>query len=87
MMRIFIMPGCPHCAKLRHVIEDLCNEDPRYKNVDIEYIDETKEVELADSYDYYYVPSIFVGDVKKHEGVVDPEHIREVFDEYLEGKR
>lgn len=51
MMRIFIMPGCPHCAKLRHVIEDLCNEDPRYKNVDIEYIDETKEVELADSYD------------------------------------
>lgn len=81
-MKIFILENCPHCRNAKRWIEELCEENSDYKNIAIEYIDEQKESVLANQYDYYYVPSIFVGDKKLHEGVASKEGIKKIFDQY-----
>ena len=42
-------------------------------------IDERKDPETADKYDYYYVPCFFVGDEKIAEGVPTEENIEKAF--------
>lgn len=81
-MKIFILEKCPHCLNARQWIEELCNENPKYKEIEIEYIDEKKQSEIADQYDYYYVPSIYVEDKKVHEGVASKDIIKNIFDSY-----
>lgn len=86
MMRVFILENCPYCKRARGYIKQLKEEDERYQKIDIEYIDEAKEEELANSYDYYYVPSFFDGDRKLHEGAINKDEVKQLFDEYLGGK-
>lgn len=86
MMRVFILENCPYCKRARDYIKQLKEEDERYQKIDIEYIDEAKEEELANSYDYYYVPSFFDGDKKLHEGAINKGEVKQLFDEYLGGK-
>lgn len=82
-MKLFILQDCPHCIRARNWIQELYQENPQYQEIPLEIIDEAVEVELANSYDYYYVPSIFDGDQKKHEGVASKQIIKDIFDEYL----
>lgn len=82
-MRLFILENCPHCRRARDWMKELCEENPIYKDIPIELIDEAKEIELADSYDYYYVPCFFDGDQKLHEGVASKQIIKDIFDDYL----
>jgi len=86
MMRVFILENCPHCIRARNYIKELKEEDDKYRNIEIEYIDEAIEEELANSYDYYYVPSFFDGDKKLHEGTINKKEVKALFDEYLGGK-
>ena len=44
------------------MIEALFAAHPEYKEVPFVRIDEKKEPELADKYDYYYVPCFFAGE-------------------------
>lgn len=55
------IPGCPYCANARKAISLLKGEE-RYRDVEVEEIDETTQPELAAPYgkDYYYVPSLFI---------------------------
>ena len=39
--------------------------------------------ELADQYDYYYVPALFDGNTKLHEGVASKDGLKKIFDQYL----
>ena len=64
---LFYMVGCPYCNRARKAVEELKREDERCAQVDIEWIDERKESALAEQYDYYYVPSIFLGKTKLYE--------------------
>lgn len=82
-MKLFYLEHCPHCIRARKWIQELYEENPAYQEIPIEMIDEAKEVELADSYDYYYVPCLFDGETKLHEGVMSKEIIRQIFDTYL----
>lgn len=82
-MKLFILENYPHCMRARHWIEELCEENPLYRDIPIELIDEAKEVELADSYDYYYVPCFYDGNIKLHEGSASKEIIKNIFDDYL----
>ncbi len=86
-MRVFILENCPYCKRAINYINRLKAENKQYQNIDIEYIDEVKESELADSYDYYYVPSFFDGNRKLHEGAIKEEQVKKIFDEYLGGKK
>lgn len=53
--------------------KQLASEDPEIAAIEVEKIEETEEAELAERYDYYYVPTIYVGETKLHEGAFDPE--------------
>ena len=46
-------------------------------------IEESEQSELADTYDYYYVPCFFEGTKKLHEGAITKEAIQKIFDDYL----
>ena len=48
-------------------MEALLAEDPALREVEMEWIVETECAEVADSYDYYRVPSIFLGREKLYE--------------------
>lgn len=79
----FLMPTCPHCKRAEGFLAELCEEDARYRAIPIERVDETRETERAEQYDYFYVPCFFLGDEKLHEGAVTKEAVRAVLDRAL----
>jgi glutaredoxin len=78
-VKMFLMETCPHCKKALALMEEICGEHPEYRGVAVKRIDETKESEYANTFDYYYVPTYFVGDEKVHEGVPSKEAIEKVY--------
>ena len=82
-MKMFILENCPHCKRARACIEEWKQENPIYQSIEIELIDEQENIEIANRYDYYYVPALFDGNIKLHEGVASKEGIRKIFDKYL----
>ncbi|MDD4160630.1 MAG: thioredoxin family protein [Synergistaceae bacterium] len=78
-IKMFMFDGCPHCRKAREIIASLLESEPEYKKINFVMIDEKIESEVADKYDYYYVPAFYVGEKKMHEGKVDAEIIKKVF--------
>ncbi|NLZ48038.1 MAG: glutaredoxin [Clostridiales bacterium] len=81
---MFILAGCPYCRKALSWMEELKKENPKYTNIPIKIIDESKEADLANQYDYYYVPSYYIGNEKLHEGAVKKEIIQNIFEKALE---
>ncbi len=79
----FYLDGCPHCKKADKLIDSLISENPEYGKIPIQRIEEREEADLANSYDYYYVPCFFLDGVKLHEGAVTMAEIREVLDAAL----
>ena len=61
-IEIFYLKGCPYCDKARQAAAELLREEPAYGALTIRWIEENEEPELANSRDYYRVPSVF------HEG-------------------
>jgi hypothetical protein len=62
-------------------MEEICKEHPEYRKVTIQKIDETKDPDYAATFDYYYVPTFYVGDAKIHEGTPTKEAIEKVYAE------
>jgi glutaredoxin len=82
-VKMFIMGTCPHCKKALSLMKEICSERPEFGAVEIKITDETKEPEYAERFDYYRVPTFFVGDAKLHEGVPSREAIVNVYEEAL----
>lgn len=82
-MRMFILKNCPHCKRAIGWIEELKRENPEYEKIEIELVDEQINSELANQYDYYYVPALYDGESKLHEGVATKNGIKSIFDLYL----
>jgi len=61
------MFGCPYCKNADRAIEELIKENQEYKGLEIERINETLHPLKVRNYDYYYVPSMFIGDSKIYE--------------------
>ena len=88
-IEIFYLTGCPYCDSARQAVAELLNEDPAYGSLSLKWIEENEEAELADSRDYYRVPSLFYHGDKLYE--CSPlhsyraikEHIRTAFDRAL----
>ena len=85
-LTMFVLAACPHCNRALGWMEDLYAENPMYKTIEIEKIDEGTHPAIADQYDYYYVPTFFMGDQKLHEGVASLDIIRDVFDTAMAGE-
>lgn len=80
-IKMFIMETCPHCRRAIELMEEIFFEHPEYRDIPLRKIDENAEADYANTFDYYYVPTFFVGDVKVHEGIPSKDDIRKVFEE------
>jgi glutaredoxin len=69
-LTVFILRNCPFCKRALQYITELKKENPEFKNIKLDIIDEEERKELADSYDYYYVPTFYMGKEKLHEGAI-----------------
>ena len=67
MLRYFYLRGCPYCVYADRAIEELKAEEPRFAAIEIERIEEEDRKDVADLYDYYYVPTFFEGKRKLFE--------------------
>ncbi len=76
---MFMFEACPHCKLARKCIEELKKDHPEYASIPFEMIDERKHPEVAEKYDYYYVPTFFVDGVKVHEGHAEKDDVEKVF--------
>lgn len=80
---MFYLPTCPYCKQALTWNSELIAENPAYAGLELELVDEKREAARAEQFDYYYVPTYYVGDDKLHEGAADKEKIRAVFEAAL----
>ncbi len=76
--KMFYLESCPHCRRAFKMLEELQAKNPKYSDVEIELIEESKNVHIAEAHDYYLVPTFFVDGVKIHEGIPTMDKIEEV---------
>ncbi len=83
-VKLFYLKTCPFCKKALRYIEEAKKAHPELAPVQIEMIEESEEPDVADQYDYYYVPTFYVDGVKVHEGGIYPEEVEQVLRRALE---
>ncbi|HWQ58583.1 MAG TPA: thioredoxin [Clostridia bacterium] len=84
-LKLFYLPGCPHCQLALKCIDQLRAENSRYSDIEIEMIDEGRHRALANTYDYWLVPCFYLDQDKLHEGHAEKEDVRRVFDKAIAG--
>lgn len=65
---MFRFEGCPYCRAAEDWIQEVTRECPELSAVEIERVDEKKHPDIADQYDYWYVPTFYMDGKKVHEG-------------------
>ncbi|MCX7781758.1 MAG: thioredoxin family protein [Negativicutes bacterium] len=78
-MLMFIMDSCPHCKKALAWMEELKQEIPQYADIEVNIVDEKAHPDIANQYDYYYVPTYYIAENKVHEGAATKDIVRKVF--------
>lgn len=78
-LTLFYFDECPHCVNAFRWQEELFSAHPEYREVPLRLINEKKQAEYADSFDYYYVPTYYLEGKKLHEGVTDKTLIEDAF--------
>jgi Glutaredoxin and related proteins len=81
-IKLFYLRQCPFCKKALLYIDELKQQDA-YKDIQIEMIEESEQPEVADQYDYYYVPTFYVDGEKVHEGGIFPNEVEELLKKAL----
>ena len=79
-IKMFMKSTCPYCMEARRWMNVLIAENEKYKSLEITMVDENVHPDIAAQYDYYYVPTYYVGDEKVHEGAANREKVKRVFD-------
>ena len=83
---MFYQPMCPFCKKAFKFIEELQAENEAFRSIELKKIDELQEPELANRYDYYYVPTFYDEKGKKlHEGGIYKEEMRGLLQSVIDG--
>lgn len=83
-LTMFVLEDCPYCKQAFAIQEQLCRQEPRYREIEIQVIEEEQHKDIAAQYDYYYVPCYFIGKQKLFEGVPTPKIIRNVLETALQ---
>ena len=76
---MFMFASCPHCKLALKCIDELKAAHPEYAAVPFEMIDERKQPDVAEKYDYYYVPTFYVDGEKVHGGHAEMADVEKVF--------
>ena len=66
-VKAFILSGCPYCKKARLAYNELCENNASYREVPVDWILEDQQPDIADQYDYYYTPTMYVDEQKVYE--------------------
>ena len=83
-VKLFYLKNCPFCKKALRYIEELKAEHADLAAVDIEMLEESELPDVADKFDYYYVPTFYVDGIKEHEGGIYPEEVERILRKALE---
>ncbi len=83
-VQLFYLKNCPFCKKSLRYIEEAKAAHPELQPIEIELIEESEEPEVADKYDYYYVPTFYLDGEKAHEGGIYPDEVTELLRKALE---
>ena len=82
---MFHFVGCPYCRAAENWLREVVTEHPELGSVPVEKIDENRHPEIADRYDYWYVPTFYIDGKKAHEGACSREIVEHVLREALDG--
>ncbi|MGI6153665.1 MAG: thioredoxin family protein [Christensenellaceae bacterium] len=82
-VKMFVLRGCPYCDRAFEMMNSLKEKHPDYASVDIDIIEEREQAEKTKGYDFWYVPTYFVDDVKMLEGVPTMQAVEAVYIEAL----
>ena len=83
-VKLFYLKNCPFCKKALQYIYQAKAAHPELQPVRIEMIEESEQPDVADAYDYYYVPTFYVDGRKVHEGGIYPDEVEAVLRKALE---
>lgn len=83
-VKLFYLRDCPFCKRALRYIDEAKAAHPELEAVEVELIEESEQPDVADRYDYYYVPTFYVGGEKVHEGGIYPEETEAVLRRALE---
>ena len=72
---LFYQKQCPFCKKALQYIDAAKAAHPELRPIEIEMIEETEQPEVADRYDYYYVPTFYIDGRKIHEGGIYSDEV------------
>ena len=63
------LDDCPYCHNAKRAMDEIKAANPEFGKLEIEWIEESRQPELAKAHakDYYYVPSVFVDGKKIYE--------------------
>ncbi len=79
----FYLQNCPYCVMADRMLKEIIDCNPVYEKLTITRIEERQNREMADRYEYYYVPCFWVDGKKLFEGIPTQEDIRAVLDTAL----
>ncbi len=75
---LFHFPACPYCQETYRWLTEVRAEHPELQDIPLTMIDEKKQPVLADTFDYWYVPTFFYGKDKLHEGACSKQIVLDV---------
>ena len=64
---MFYLDDCGYCQKAHRAMAELFEEKPAYRSLPITKIEESRDPETANRYDYYAVPTFYVDGEKRFE--------------------
>ena len=83
-VKLFYLRECPFCKKAFRYIDETKAQHHELAQVEIELIEESEQADVANSYDYYYVPTFYVAGKKVHEGGIFPDEVEQILRQALE---
>lgn len=83
-VKLFYLKHCPFCKKAIRYIEELKAQYAELASVEIDMIEESEQPDVADKFDYYYVPTFYVDGEKVHEGGIYPEEVEAILRKVIE---
>lgn len=75
-----ITSWCPYCQRSLKWMENMMMEDEKYRDLEIEVIDEEQNPKAASKYTYELVPNFHLNDEKIFEGAATEKDVREVME-------
>ncbi len=66
-LTIFYLDGCPYCRNAMRAVQELDAELPGFSSDQIKWIEERRNADIANQYDYYNVPTVFLDNQKLYE--------------------